>query len=66
MAFYEENKKRLDEAVNTLPPAAQAAIDDDIGQLVDEVGEAFGLTMGEIGEICELVRQVMTRELKRE
>lgn len=62
MALYITNKNLLNEAVSKLPPAAIAVLPDNLDHIIDEIGLSFELTMNEIGEICELVRQIITKE----
>ncbi len=62
---YVEQQKNLTRATNGLPPQSLKVagfVQSDLVFFTEEVGDSFGLTLGEIGEICELVRQVITKE----
>ncbi|MEK7574802.1 MAG: hypothetical protein AAB511_01065 [Patescibacteria group bacterium] len=60
---YTDQKENLNKTVWRLVPNAPSVLSDDPDFLIEEVSEVFNLTMGEIGELCELVRQVITKEL---
>ena len=60
---YIDYEKKLDATVQKLPQTVQAFFSEQSAiSLLEEVGNSFGLTMGEIGWLCELVRQVITKE----
>jgi hypothetical protein len=64
---YIEQQKMLRDTAAKLPPKILADLpDQDVTFLVEEICDNFNLTMGEIGEICELVRQIITKERKPE
>lgn len=57
---YEEN---LDKTMQGLPKSAQAVFSERaIVPTIEEIADSFELTMGEVGELCELVRQIITKE----
>ena len=60
---YIDYQEKLDETVQGLPQAAQAVFSkDSVVYLLEEIGGTFSLTFGEIGEMCELVRQIIAKE----
>ncbi len=61
---YTDYEIQLNEAYEELPREATATLHGtNIITIIGDIGTETNLTMGEIGELCELVRQVITKEL---
>ncbi len=61
---YIDYEEKLDKTVQGLPQTAQAVFaEQNIISAIEEIGDSFEITFGEIGEVCELVRQVIVKEL---
>jgi hypothetical protein len=66
MDFSDYQQGLYDEMQN-LPDEAQALFhENDILSVIEAVGDKFNLTFREIGWVCELVRQIITKERKPE
>ncbi|MCR4311558.1 MAG: hypothetical protein NUV54_03285, partial [Candidatus Taylorbacteria bacterium] len=60
---YIQQFNRLSETVNGLPPQVLSRIGDtNVVFIIESISDSFGLTMYTIGEVCELVRQIITKE----
>lgn len=60
---FVDQKEGLGRLAASLTPNFLAGLDDpDVEFVVEEMGGQFELTNGEIGELCELVRQVIAKE----
>ncbi|MES2087924.1 MAG: hypothetical protein V4467_02935 [Patescibacteria group bacterium] len=60
---YIDQEQKLEKILSKLPQATQELFKDySILFIIGDTGDGFNLTMGEIGEVCELVRQVITKE----
>lgn len=63
MSFVDYQEK-LNGTEKNLPPQARAVLPSDtLVSMLEEIGDARDLTLGEEGELCEVVRQIITREL---
>ena len=60
---YTDQEETLRQLANNLPPNAVSGLaDPDVEFLVEQICGDFELTLGEVGEICELMRQVIAKE----
>lgn len=60
---YNDYQIKLADELNTVIEKKSSTSSDDILTDINDLSLKFDLTMGEIGEICELVRQIITKEL---
>ncbi len=60
---YTEQFDKLTVATSKLPPSAISVVENDnLVFTIEGIADVVGLTMREIGEVCELVRQIITKE----
>ena len=60
---YIDYEEQLDKTVRSLPQEAQVVFSElPIISMMEQIGGGFNLSMGEIGEMCELVRQIIAKE----
>ena len=64
---YIEQQEKLERALGRMPKAIYDIFPERTSiSLLEEIGDSFNLTFTEIGELCELVRQVITKERQPE